>query len=131
MADKHLVRVADVLAGIEAYPANMYAMYVEAAKTPEGRSMQADVLVRAVQDTMRKFKIEEKHFDNFGGLVLRISHWLGDLEHSVTLDTEGEHPVSDKIINLAFDMYEDYNRRLAGRLKNVHDGQHRHGGLND
>lgn len=124
------IRIADVLAGIEAYPFDIYLQYQRALAAPEAKELGVDVLLEALHNTFRKFKIQEKNWEAIGNVVLRISHWLGDADDifPLSLDTEGEDEQVERFIHLAFDLYEDYNRRVntdLGGTKAVKDGQHK------
>jgi len=123
------IRIADVLAGIDAYPVDIYLQYKQALNSPEAKELGVDVLLDALHNTLRKFKIQEKNWEAIGSVVLRISHWLGDADvFPLSLDTEGEDEQVERFVHLAFDLYEDYNRRVAADLggpKAVKDGQHK------
>jgi hypothetical protein len=102
---------------------NLYEIYkTQAVDQVEG----ADICIRAIEATLKHFKIPKKSWPVVGNVVLRLSHVMGEQDQPVQIPADAEAGV-----HFAFDLYEHYNRVCSRMLTNAHlpvkDGQHQFG----
>lgn len=100
---------------------NLYETYKAAGKV-EG----ADVCIKAIEETLRHFKIPRKSWSEIGDKVLRLSHVMGEQDGPLSIPANAEDNV-----HFVFDLYEHYNRVCEKMLQQAHlpvqDGQHQFG----
>ncbi len=100
---------------------NLYEIYKNAGNV-EG----ADVCIRAIEATLKHFRIPKKSWAEIGNIVLRLSHVMGEQDGPIQIPAD-----ADDGVHFAFDLYEHYNRVCSRMLTQAHlpvkDGQHQFG----